>query len=1094
MKHFSLIAALLLFNLHLFSQVEVSGTVSDGESGQAMAGTTVTVQGTTIGTTTDFNGKFKLMAPSEEDVLVFGFIGYETQTMTIGAQREFNLTLQLDATELDEVVVTALGIKREKKSLGYAVQDVSGEDVSDSNPTNVVAALSGKVAGAQIVTSSGQVGASTTIKIRGNKSLTSNGQPLFIVDGTPIMNSISTARSTTTYTDFGNAAMDIDPSNIESMTVLKGASATAIYGSRAANGVILITTKKGNKSQGIGVEFNTAISFDEVYILPNYQNEYGQGMSGSEYSWQTLYPDLTYKEFAENYGFKWATDGTGRQLGADESWGARLDAGLMMAQFDSPIDSETGEVIPTEWISRPNNVKDFYETGFTQQHNLALTAGNEKANGRLTFGLMDQKGTAPNTDQTKVNVGLNTSVKLSKRVSFDVNATYSKLTNDNLPQQGNSMRNALLEYNSWFGRQVDTRYLKETYDDIIRYGGGGGEEMAFNWMMGYPSQHPNPYWNAYKNTMSRARNRLYGNASVNIELLEGVVLTGRIGTDFFNENRRFIYHKYSRDWTDLYENATNGNLYDQHRMESETNADLLLKIDKDLSEDLTLFATVGGNYRRAFDQFATTYGTNLIVADFFSTSNYAGEPTVSFTSYEKVTNSVFGSANLGYKDYLFLDLTLRGDWSSTLPQESWNYWYPSVNMGFIVSDAFDMTSDEISYIKFRAGYAVVGDDTGPYSLDPIYYSSGTTFNGVNLFSAQSTLPSYNLKPQLTNSLEFGGEFKFFQNRLGIDVTYYDALTKNQLINVDIPYSSGYSGWFMNAGSISNQGVEVQVYGSVVRSPEGFNWDVILNWSTNKNMVEELADGLTELTMSSYYNENYLMAFPGEEWGAIYGTSFARDSLGQILVNKKGNPSESTEQEILGYVNPDWIGGIGNTFSYKGLSLYVLIDVRMGGDMYSHTKSVGQKTGILQATVEGGIREDGYLVDGVYLEGSKLDLDGDGTREDVSGLPNQSVISAFSYWDNSRSWGELAIVDGSFVKLREVNLSYSLPTDMLKKIGVQGATISVFGRNLALLYTHKSNDVHIDPEVSFGGSLGGIGMEAYQLAPTRTIGAKLNFKF
>lgn len=1093
MKYFAILATLMLFPVFAMGQFTVSGNITDGATGEPMIGATVIIEGTSIGTTTDMNGHFQLDASSEEQVLVFSFISYKDQAKLIGSQRIFEVILQPDAEQLEGVVVTALGIKREEKSLGYAVQSVGSEDVAGSNPTNIVSALSGKVAGAQIISSSGAVGSSTTITIRGNKSFSGNGQPLFVVDGTPIMNPISSSRSSTTYTDFGNAAMDIDSDNVESMTILKGASATAIYGSRAANGVILITTKKGAGKKGIGVEFSTSVAFDEVYILPDYQNDYGQGMSGSEYYWQLLHDDISYEEYHNDFGFKWSTTGTGRLTNADESWGTRLDQGFMAAQFDSPVDPVTGEVTPTPWISRPNNVKDFYETGFTQQHNLALTAGNEMANGRLSFGLMDQKGTSPNTDQTKVNVGLNTSVKLNKRVSFDVNATYTKLSNDNLPQQGNSMRNPLLEYNSWFGRQVDTKYLKERYDDIILYG-GDQEPMAFNWMMGYPQQHPNPYWNAYKNTMSRSRNRLFGNAAINIELLKGVNLTAKVGTDYFSEDRRYIYHQYSRDWTDLYENASNGTLWEQKRNESETNADIFLNINKDLGENLSLFATFGANYRNAYDSYATTSGTNLVVADIFTTANYAGEPSVSFTKYQKVTNSVYGTANLGFKDYLYLDLTLRGDWSSTLPQENWNYWYPAVNVGLVLSDALDMKSNRISFIKLRGGYAIVGDDTSPYSLEPVYYSAGTSFNGVNLFSAQSTLPTYNLKPELTNSIEFGGDFKFFQNRLGLDLTYYNATTHNQLLNVDIPYSSGYSSWKTNAGSINNQGIELQLYATILKFSEGFSWDMMVNWSTNTSTVVDLAEGLTELQMNSFYYGNSLMAFPGEEWGQIYGTSFARDSIGQVLVNRKGNPSESTEYEVLGNVNPDWIGGIGNTFSYKGFSLYVLFDFRKGGDVYSLTKAVGQKTGILQSTAEGGMREDGIIVDGVYLEGSKVDLDGDGIREDVSGQANQTPISSFDYWGNSRSWGELSIIDGSFIKLREVNFSYSLPSSLINKIGVYGATISVFGRNLALLYTHESNDVHIDPEVSFGGTMGGMGLEAYQLAPSRTIGVKLNVKF
>jgi len=1093
MKHLSFIASFLLLSLHLYSQVEVTGRVTDQQNGNALLGATVNIEGTTIGVITDSNGEFSIEIADESAVLIISYVGYETRRIVVGSQRTIQVALAVDATQLEEVVVTALGIKREKKKLGYAVQDLQGEDVAETNPTNVVSALSGKIAGAQIITSSGQLGASSTIQIRGNKSFNSNRQPLFVVDGTPVMNGISSAGSTETYTDFGNAAMDIDPANIESISILKGASASALYGSRAANGVVLITTKKGTGRQGIGVEFSTSAAWDEVYILPAYQNEYGQGRNGSEYEWQTNYSDLTYQEFHDAREFIWSTDGSGRRLDWDESWGSRLDVGLMVPQFDSPLD-ENGQPIPTPWISQPDNVKDFYETGFTQQHNLALTANGEVASGRLTMGYSDQKGTSPNTDQTKINLGLNSRFELSKKLSFDVNVNYVNLNNDNLPQQGNSMRNPLLEFNSWYGRQVKTQSLYDTYEDIIIY---EGKEMAYNWMMGYDDQHPNPYWNAYKNTMSRNRNRMFGNASVTYEIMEGLNLMGRLGTDFFNEHRRFIFHKYSRDWTDMYKNATNGNLWEQHRLESETNADLLLTLDRNLGENLSLFATLGGNYRMAYDQYATTSGKNLVVADFFSTSNYDGEPSVSFTQYKKVTNSVFASANLGFKNFLFLDLTLRGDWSSTLPKESWNYWYPSANLGFIFTDAFGIDSDIFNYGKLRVGYAQVGDDTSPYQLASEYYSIGeSTFNGVRLFGTDAVLPTFDLKPQLTSSLEFGGEFKFFQNRLGFDITYYDATTKNQIMNVDIPYSSGYAGWMMNTGSIRNRGVELQAYGSIIRSANGFNWDVNVNWSKNNNEIVELQENLSELRISYLYGlyDVSLMAFPGDQWGAIYGYTMARNENGDVLIGSNGRPIETETPQIIGYVNPDWIGGIGNTLSFKGFSLYALVDFRKGGDIFSMTKSVGQKAGILQSTVEGGVRETGMVVEGVYDEGVMKDLNGDGTSEDVSGLPNETVVSARDYWRNSRNFAELGVVDGSYIKLREVSLAYRLPASLISKIGLQDVTVSFYGRNLALLYTHETNDVHIDPEVAAGGTVSGVGLESYQLPPSRTLGIKLNVKF
>ncbi|MEA1897123.1 MAG: carboxypeptidase-like regulatory domain-containing protein, partial [Bacteroidota bacterium] len=512
MRKTVIIITLLMCSLQLFSQISIKGKVTDRTTGESLPGATVSIEGTTTGTTTNLDGMYTISANSDTDVLVFSFVGYLTQKRTIGQQREINIVLEEDVTELEEVVVTALGIKREKKALGYAVQDVKGDEISETNPANIVSALSGRIAGAHVVTSSGQVGASSTIQIRGNKSLTGSAQPLFVVDGTPIMNGISSARSSSTSTDFGNAAMDIDPSNVESISILKGPSASALYGSRAANGVILITTKKGAGQKGLGVEFSTSLAFDNVYLLPNYQDEYGQGMDGSEYLYNIWEESprnqgKSYQEFSDVRGFQWGI----RQMKADESWGVRLNAGLNVAQMDSPTDPVTGDVIQTPWVSYPNNVIDFYETGISSVNNLALTTQGEKASGRFTMGYSKQKGSSPNTDQSKINLGINTGIKLSEKLSVDVNVNYTNLKNDNLPQTGNSMRNPLLEFNGWFGRQVDTKYLKEHYDDIVV---DEGKEKAFNWMMGYPSQHPNPYWNSYKNTMSRGRNRLYGNVSI----------------------------------------------------------------------------------------------------------------------------------------------------------------------------------------------------------------------------------------------------------------------------------------------------------------------------------------------------------------------------------------------------------------------------------------------------------------------------------------------------------------------------------------------------------------------------------------------------
>lgn len=1073
----------LLAQLAMAQTTTITGIVREKGGNQPLPGVSILEKGTTNGTITTQNGEF-LISANNGATLVFSFIGLKTQEVKTNNLSTLEIWLEPLSEEINDVVVTALGIKREKKVLGYSVQDINGNEISGTNPSNVVSALNGKVAGAQVVTSSGQVGASTTIKIRGNKSLSGSAEPLFVVDGTPIMNTISSAMNTDTYTDFGNAAMDIDPSNIASISILKGASASALYGSRASNGVVLITTKRGAKKKGIGVEVSTSVAMDNVWFLPDYQNEYGQGRDGGEYEWKTNYPDLTYQQFHDQREFRWNLNGTGNRMDLDESWGSRLDIGLMVPQMDSPVDAN-GNAIPTPWVSHPNNVKDFFETGLTYNNTVALSGGNNTATGRLTISRVDQRGISPNTDQTHTTIGLNTNVKLSEKLSFEANINYSELNNDNLPPQGNNMRNPMLELNGWFGRQVDMNYLKEHYNDIVEY---KGEKKAFNWMIDYNGQHNNPYWLAYKNTMSRNRERAYGNVSINYNIMPGVDLSGRVGTDFFNEHRKYLYHQYSRDWSELYENATNGTFWEQFCFESETNADILLKIDRKISKNFSIFSTVGANYRNSANHYATTSGTNLVVPDFFSTSNFKGEPNVDFTKYEKETYSVFGSVNVGLNNYLFVDLTLRNDWSSTLPDGNWSYLYPSANIGFIFTDALNMESDVLSYGKIRAGYAQVGNDTDPYQLSTTFQPQGTSFNGVNLFGSGTTLLNGDLRPEETKSYEIGSELKFFNNRLSIDATYYNATTFNQLLSVNISNSGGYNSWMKNAGSIQNQGVEIQMTVTPVSIPSGFEWNIDINWATNRNEVTKLDDGLEQLQLNKVYKGTSLMAFPGQEWGAFYGTTFKRNNKGKIIVDGNGMPVTSTVNEVLGYVNPDWNGGIRNSFGYKNIKLSVLVDCRKGGDIFSMTKADGQHAGILEITVKDGVRENGMVVDGVYDDGTEIN----GTN--VSGQQNETRISARSYWRSSRNWAELSVFDGSYVKLREVTITYTMPKSVITKVGIQNAVISIYAHNLALLYTDKSNNVRIDPDVSYGGTVAGTGTEIFQLPSTQTFGGKLNFNF
>jgi hypothetical protein len=532
----------------------------------------------------------------------------------------------------------------------------------------------------------------------------------------------------------------------------------------------------------------------------------------------------------------------------------------------------------------------------------------------------------------------------------------------------------------------------------------------------------------------------------------------------------------------------NGTFWKQYQIVSETNADLILTAKKDLTPEISSFFTLGSNYRSSYDQYSTVSGVNLVIPNFYSTSNIEGTPSVSFTEYKKKSNSVFASANLGYKNFLFLDLTYRTDWSSTLPKSNWQYHYPSVNLGFIFTDALKMDSKILTYGKLRAGYAVVGSDTDPYQLTPTFGTGGTPFNGVTLYTQSATFPTSNLKPQKTRSFETGAELKFLNNRLGLDVTYYKSRTFNQILGVGVSAASGYTTWYKNAGEIENKGIEIQANAVPVKF-KNFDWSMDLTWSKNQNTVVALEDNINQLLITSLYYNSSLMAFPGKSWGTIYGTDYQKNEKGQTLIGSNGLPITTTTSVELGNINPDWVGGLRNTFRYKNISLSVFIDGRMGGDVVSMTKAVGQYGGITQNTVEGGIRENGMIVEGIYNAGVKIN------NVDVSGQTNATRISARTYFKATRPWGSLAVIDGSFIKLREVTLNYTLRDNpLLKKCGIQRLMIGLFGNNLALLYKDKSNDVNIDPEVSTGGGLSGVGLEAYQLPVARTMGLKVNLSF
>ncbi|MCD4745787.1 MAG: SusC/RagA family TonB-linked outer membrane protein [Bacteroidales bacterium] len=1088
----------------------ITGTVISSDDGLAIPGVAVMVKGTNIGTTTDLDGKYQLTVDSKVTTLIFSFMGMVTKEVQIGDKNVVDVVLDPDIMDIEGVVVTALGISREKKALGYSVQDLKGDEIAEARENNIVNALAGKIAGVQVTNSSGGVGSSSRIIIRGNSSF-GNNQPLFVVDGTPILNSSSEVSqwgngrdygNATTGQDFGNAAMDIDPSNIESVSVLKGANAAALYGSRAANGVILITTKKGGKvgtgKKAIGVDFSTGVTFDNVYVIPKYQNKYGQGYGGGEYHWKLFQQDnpgvySSYQEYAQNESFSYYNgDWGGVMDGIDESWGPRLDAGLNLAQFDSPytFDANGNPVYtPTPWVSQEDNIKDFFETGITFSNNLAITGGTDKAFTRLSLGNTNQTGAIPNTDLKRTNIGFSGTVNLTKRLTAIANINYIRNKSDNIPGGGYDENNIMQSIGSWFGRQVNMTSLKDNWETLDAF------ENPYNWNRSY---HNNPYWTVNKNTTSRTRDRIFGNVSLSYKLTDWLDVMGRVGTDFFNEYRKHLVADKS------IESSYGGEFWKSQSYENETNADLIFTAKKDLTEDFTLNAALGTNYMNHKYHFLYMRAAELTVPDFYTISNVKGNASTTMLDKEYESNSIYGSATIGYQRFVYLDLTARNDWNSTLPKDNWSYFYPSTSLSFIFTEAFDIDDKILSYGKVRGSWAQVGSATSPYQTLATYSTLNFNdnpidpFSGVTQYHYAYDIPPLDLEPEKTTGIEFGTDLKFLNNRLGIDFTYYNSKTTNQIMIIDVAQSCGFTGMVINAGEIQNNGVEIMLYGKILDSKDGLNWDIILNWAKNNNEVNELYGDLESYIIARSWGGVTVEARPGEPYGQIKGGAYVRDGNDNIIINPNtGIPVISAEPEVIGNILPDWTAGIRNSFSYKNIDFSFLFDMRKGGDIFSVTDWFGGYAGITEETADGNIREVGMIVDGVLAatnpDGSMI-YDDDGNPIG-SGQANNIRIAAQDYYEGYWGLPEASIIDGTFIKFREVVLGYDLPQKWMDGTGfLRSANIAFVGRNLALLYVDESNDVRIDPETGFGTTNSGMGIEQYQLPPTRSLGFRLRVIF
>lgn len=1087
-KIFTFLVFLLLWgNLAFSQQIPVTGVVK-APDGSTLPGVNVTIKGTTTGAVTDIDGRYKLSV-SSGNVLVFSYVGYEPQEISVTTQSVIDITLKDSKQELKEVVITALGLERKTKSLGYSVQEIAGDDMTKARESNVINSLNGKVSGVTIVGTPSGVGSSARITIRGERSLLMNkNQPLFVVDGVPVSNEYngSSGRSNQEV-DYGNPAGMINPEDIESMTVLKGANASALYGSRAANGVIVITTKSGQRKKTIGVTISSSNMFQSVLRLPDYQNKYGQGVDGkftfldgnggglrdgTDESWG---PELNYIVQASDL------DAEGKMFGIPQTVGQML----VIPQFDSPRsvagyrggDTKSPEaagstITATPWDANPNNIKDFFETGYIRTHSIALDGANDLGNFRVSYTRSDEKGTIPNTGLNKNIIAFNGGYNLSKKLSSKVTFNYIDLNSDNRPNLSYGTENIMYLFNCWLDRGIDMNSLK----DYWQRGLEGTQQYNFNY-----NYHDNPYFQLYENTNGQKLNRIYGNVSIKYDFTDWLYLQLRAGTDYSNDIRdrrrafstqRFKYGSYREEKITFQEN----------------NFDVMLGINKLISAKWNFNFIAGANAMNQSKKYLDVMAPQLLVPEIYSINNSRVALAYKQENTEKQINSVFSAAQFAFNDLWFIDITARNDWSSTLPKGNNSYFYPSISSSFVVSEALTMPK-WLSSAKVRAGIAQVGNDTDPYQLIQTYNSAGS-FGDAFTYSELSVLKNPELKPEISTSTEAGIDLKFLNNRLGLSATYYYTMSKNQILQIPLTISSGYSAKVLNAGKIRNSGIELSL-NLIPLQTSSFQWDIDINWSKNNSEIVELKDDIKTFQIASNYVS--IEAREGGRMGDMYGYGFKRNPAGEIIYSANGRPQQTTEKVLLGNYNPDWISGINNTFRYKNLSMNILFDIRHGGSVYSHTMVVGREGGQLVETLEG--RANGYDLtkegNGVIGKGVVEITDANGN---VTGYaPNTKQVSArewHSAFTNGRSLLEGAVFDASYVKLREIKIGYTIPNKVFGKMPFRDVNISLVGRNLYLW----TNVPHIDPETS--GLSGGTivpGVEAMSMPSSRTYGFSISLK-
>ncbi|AHM62203.1 hypothetical protein D770_19770 [Flammeovirgaceae bacterium 311] len=1046
-------------NVLLAQERIVTGQVTASEDGTTLPGVNVRVQGTTVGAVTDIDGNYRIALPANANVLVFSSIGYTSEEVQIGSRTVIDVALRPDVKQLSEVVVTALGITRDERSLGYATQKVEGENLTFTKEQNVIGSLSGKVAGVQVVGSSGaSMGGTQKIKIRGVNSLSGDDQPLIVIDGTPISNDNFAERD---GVDFGNLGQDINPEDIESINVLKGPTASALYGMRGQFGVIMITTKKGRGAKKVTVDFNSAFSIERVGNIMPYQNMYG---GGSSQTWRTLPNGDKYVD-----------------MQVDESWGPRMDGTLVRDIFSFyPQDPTFGQLTP--FVPQPDNIKDYYETGTNLNNGISISGSNDNTHFRLSFNDTRIEGVEPNTWLNRNNLGLSAGIDISKKLNLSTNINYAR-NNAQRPGQGSEDGSRYL--GQWFQRNLDMNRLRDyQYDDGTflhwnhrRSNAAEGELTSF-----LPLYWNNPYFDAFENTTNDSRDRFFGDVGLTYQILPDLKVSGFIRSDMYTQNIEGRTAFGGKDqpayWVGKYQNR-------------EMNYELLAQYSKAWNE-FSINVNLGGNiFDRNYSYLRQETVGGLSAPGFYNIDASIDRPLTTSHLLRKQIRSGYGMVSLGYKNIYFIDASLRNDNTSTLPSGNNSYWYPSISGSMVFSDVLDWTP--LSLGKLRVSYAQAGSDFDAYKTTNVY-GIGTPYAGP-VSANPLTVPNiYNnpaIEPSFAHSYEAGVDLRFLQNRVGLEFTYYEQININQILLLDVSGTSGFEQAYINAGQIENKGIEISLSATPIQS-SNFTWNTVFNLNRNRNMIVELHPDLDVYTYgSTRYSSvySYANSYVGKPFASLVGQAYQRDpATGQILLGSNNMPLFTDATHNFGTALPDYTGGFQNTFRIFGFDLSAMIDYQKGGQFFSRSKMLAVRTGLDPITV--ATNDRGMNVRDPLDQGGGVKVEGISAE---SGEPVSTYVDPQAYYGVvGRRIYEDWVYDASFIRLREVRLGYTFSKSNLGGLPFERVGLAIIARNPAMIWQKAPKG--LDPSELSAGSQGISWYESGQLNTVRSYGLNLNITF